>query len=157
MIGLLMVIGMIPAPLALAGIRRHAPQLLDGRSHAWLMSIEILTFVIISLLFYWAEWPQTGKAILVVLAGLPLFLWYELKRGRGPFAAMRGGGWLILWLVAMTVISWFFGTMLAKIHEPGWDEILVILVAAGFYQWGASGSSLTPQLEKVCVSGISES
>ena len=35
----------------------------------------------------------------------------------------------------MTFISWSFGGMLGKIHEPGWDEIVVIAVAVGFYFW----------------------
>lgn len=154
MITILMVVGMIPAPLALAGIRRHAPQLLPGRNRSWLKLIEILAFIVITLLFYWAGWPQTGKALLVVMAGLPLFFWYELKAGRTALMAIQGGTWLILWMLVMTLISWLFGTMLDNTHEPGWDEIMVITAGIGFYLWGAAGSSLTPQLEKACKFGV---
>lgn len=154
MITILMIIGMVPAPFALAGIRRHAPQLLADRNHSWLQGIEILSFIVITLLFYWAGWPLTGKALLVILAGLPLFFWYEWKAGRTPLVASQGGTWLMLWMVLMTLISWLFGMILGKTHEPGWDELVVILVAIGFYFWGASGSSLTPLLEQVCRSAI---
>lgn len=153
-ITILMVIGMIPAPFALAGIRRHAPQLLPGRNHTWLKGIEILSFIVITLLFYWSGWPLTGKALLVVMAGLPLFFWYEWKLGRTPLAASKGGTWLISWMLVMTLLSWLFGMMLEKIHEPGWDELVVIVLAVGFYFWGTSGSSLTPLLERVCRSGV---
>ena len=154
MITVLMVIGMIPAPMALAGLRRHAPQLLPGRNHSWLKTIEVLAFVIISLLFYWAQWPQTGKGLLVVIAGLPLFFWYEWKAGRSPLMAIRGGTWLICWLLVLTAISYHFGTQAGNAHEPGWDEILVMVVAVCFYFWGAAGSTLTPKLERTCRYGV---
>ncbi len=154
MITILMVIGMIPAPLALAGIRRHAPQLLPGRNHAWLLGIEILSFIVITLLFYWSEWPKTGKAMLVIMAGLPIYFWYEWRGGKRPLLALRGGSWLILWLLLMTFISWLSGTILESVAVPGWDEIVVIIVAVCFYWWGAAGSSLTPLLENVCRYGI---
>ena len=154
MITVLLVIGMIPAPLALAGIRRHAPQLLPGRKHAWLQGIEIVSFIVITLLFYWSGWPQTGKALLVVMAGLPLFFWYEWKAGRSPLTAMRGGTWLVCWMLVTTLASWLFGTMLENSHAPGWDEIVILGLGVGFYFWGAAGSSLTPLLEKTCRYGV---
>lgn len=154
MITVLMVIGMLPAPLALAGLRRHAPQLLSDRNHTWLKSIELLAFIVITLLFYWAKWPQTGKGLLVVLAGLPLFLWYEWKDGRSPLVAVRGGTWLILWLLVMTFLSWYFGMIHDNAHGPGLDELIVIIVAGCFYYWGASGSTLTPKLERACRYGV---
>jgi amino acid transporter len=154
MITVLMVIGMLPAPLALAGLRRHAPQLLPGRNHTWLKWIEILSFIVITLLFYWSKWPQTGKALLIVIAGLPLFFWYERQAGRSALIAIRGGIWLILWLLVMTCISWFSGTMFEDTHAPGWDEIVVIAVAVCFYFWGAAGSTLTPKLKRACRYGV---
>jgi len=154
MITVLLVIGMIPAPLALAGIRRHAPQLLPGRKHAWLQGIEIISFIVITLLFYWSGWPQTGKALLVVMAGLPLFFWYEWKAGRTPLTAMQGGTWLVCWMLVTTLASWLFGTMLENSHAPGWDEIVILGLGVGFYYWGAAGSSLTPLLEKTCRYGV---
>lgn len=154
MITVLMVIGMLPAPLALAGLRRHAPQLLPGRNHTWLKGIELLAFVVITLLFYWAKWPQTGKGLLVVVAGLPLFFWYEWKAGRSPVVAIRGGTWLILWLLVMTAVSWHFGTIHDNAHDPRWDELIVVIVGGCFYYWGASGSILTPKLERACRYGV---
>lgn len=151
MVTILMVIGMVPAPFALAGIRRHAPQLVAGRSHTLLMGIEILAFIVISLLFYWAQWPQTGRALLVVLGGLPLFLWFEWQGGRPPLTAMRGGGWLVLWLLVMTGISWGAGRGIGNTHAPGWDELLVMGVAAGFYAWGAAVSAPKALLEAACA------
>ena len=154
MITILLVIGMIPAPFALAGIRRHAPQLLPGRNHDWLKGIEILSFIVITLLFYWSEWPKTGRALLVVAAGMPLFFWYEWKTGRTPLVAIRGGTWLVAWMLVMACMSWLFGIIREKIHVPGWDEVVVIVTAILFYYWGASCSSLTAKLEKVCTFGI---
>ncbi len=60
---------MIPALFALAGIRRHAPQLLPGRKLGWLKGIDSLSFIAITLLFYWSEWPKTGRVLLVVDVG----------------------------------------------------------------------------------------
>ena len=154
MITILLVVGMIPAPLALAGLRRHAPQLLQGRNHTWLMFVEILSFVIITLLFYWSKWPQTGKTLLVVTAGLPLFFWYEWKDGRSPFIAIRGGTWLILWLLVMTFLSWLFGMIQGSAYSPGWDELVVSIISVCFYFTGASGSYLTPKLERACRYGV---
>jgi amino acid transporter len=153
-ITILLVIGMIPAPMALAGLRRHAPQLLPGRNHTWLKCLEFFSFIIITLLFYWSKWPQTGKTLLLVMAGMPLFFWYEWKAGRTPLIAIRGGTWLILWLLVMTFISWLFDMVRANTHQPGWDELVVSTLAVCFYFWGASGSSLSPKLERACRYGV---
>ena len=38
-----------------------------------------LTFVLTSLAIYWTMWPTTIQVILVILVGIPIYFYYEVK------------------------------------------------------------------------------
>lgn len=98
-----------------------------------------IAFVIISLILYWARWPLTGKIILIILIGLPIYFYYQHKNKWHNFKKdWKAGIWLVCYLLIIAFIS-FIGSKnfggLGLLSELG-SQILVILIALGFYAWG---------------------
>jgi len=78
---------------------------------------------------------------LVILLGLPFYVYYEWRRGFPDFRQqLKGSLWLIVYLVFLSVVSYlgsrpFGGT--GWLHYP-WDFVLISVVAYGFYRWGVA-------------------
>lgn len=107
-----------------------------------------LAFVVSTLVIYWSAWSELSKTIPVLAAGL---LWYVFIHIRGSYtrADIRGGLWLVVYIVvtyALSAIGSFDGA--GWISTP-WDTIIVALVGIICYVWGvrASKEYMTSQPE----------
>ncbi|MBB6097163.1 amino acid transporter [Deinobacterium chartae] len=138
------VIGFLMGPISVVTLRRTAPQLHRPLRLRGLRVLAPLAFVFASLLLYWSRWPLTGQIILLVLLGLPIYLYYETRRGRAQaWSALWSGLWLVGYLACMTALSWlgardFGGTGLVPY---GLDMVLVVVVALTFYGLGLRAGS----------------
>jgi len=97
--------------------------------------IAPLAFIVSSLVIFWSTWPDLKKTIPVVAIAV---VWYAVLHVRGRFGMdeLRGGGWLVVYLIAMYVMSYIgsYGGQ-AWITAP-WDTIVTTVISIGCYLWG---------------------
>lgn len=146
------VISYITGPVAVMALRRLAPELPRPVKLRAMPVIAPVAMVFGSLVLYWARWPLTGKVILLMAAGLPIWAWYELRK---PWAELKphlkAGVWMIGYLLVMAAVSWAGSTQYGgQGYLPqGWDLLIVALIALAFYVWGVRSSWQNPSLAQV--------
>ncbi len=108
--------------------------------------IAPLSFVVASEFVYWSGWQHLRLALPMVLAGLLLFLGMRrpgaratVDDGAGPrrplAAELRTGAWLVVYLLALTALSWL-GTFKGSGHLPApYDSLTVAAVALAVFFW----------------------
>jgi len=101
--------------------------------------IAPVAFILASLILYWATWPLTGKVALIMVLGLPIYLYYQSKAGFADLIPqLKAGLWLISYLAFMVLIS-CLGSDRFGGHDVipyGVDMILIAVCALVFYFWG---------------------
>lgn len=129
----------VTGPVAVVSLRRTAARLPRPVRIGWMKVVAPAAFMLASLILYWATWPLTGEVILVMVVGVPMFLYYQGKGGWRDFGrTMKAGVWLIVYLLYMMAVSYlgsskFGGTNLIPY---GWDMLLVAVSSLLFYAWG---------------------
>ncbi|MGD3110734.1 APC family permease [Streptomyces sp. YGL11-2] len=108
--------------------------------------IAPVSFVVASEFVYWSGWHDLRLALPLVLAGLLVFLlmWRPGARaaesdGAGPRrplgAELRTGAWLVVYLLALTLLSWL-GTFKGSGRLPApYDSLTVAAVALAVFFW----------------------
>jgi len=107
---------------------------------------------VITLLLYWSCWPKPGHLLLLIAAGLPVFLYYQHRAGWPEWRdQLRGSAWLLGYLLAVAALSWIGGREfngLGLLSDRGWDELTVALTGLLFYYWAWRSSWPTPALRR---------
>lgn len=143
------VISYITGPVAVMSLRRIAP---DIKRPVMLRAMPVIAPVAMtfgSLVLYWARWPLTGKVILIMAVGLPIWAWYELRK---PWAELKphlqAGVWMVAYLLVMAAVSWAGGSEFGGkgYLAPGWDIAVVVVIALAFYVWGVRSAWRNPTL-----------
>lgn len=151
MIGVMLTLTFIAAPAAALALRRWSHDD-DAVRMPGLRGAAPLSFVVITLLLYWSSWPKPGQLLLLIAAGLPIFLYYQHRAGWPDWRRhWRGGAWLVGYLFAVAALSWIGGREfngLGILSDKGWDELTVALTGLLFYYWALRGSWPTPALRR---------
>lgn len=143
------VISYITGPVAVMSLRRIAPDLKRPVMLKAMPVIAPIAMIFGSLVLYWARWPLTGKVILIMAVGLPIWAWYELRK---PWAELKphlqAGVWMVAYLLVMACVSWAGGTEFGGkgYLAQGWDIVVVVLLSLGFYVWGVRSAWRNPTL-----------
>ena len=146
------VISYITGPVAVMALRRTAPDLPRPVRLRAMPVIAPLAMVFGSLVLYWAKWPLTGKVILIMAIGLPVWAWYELRR---PWAELRphlrAGAWMVAYLFVMAFVSRIGSTRFGGLGwlPGGWDLLIVAALGLVFYYWGLRSAWDNPSLREV--------
>ncbi|MEV7024023.1 APC family permease [Kitasatospora sp. NPDC093558] len=146
------VISYITGPVAVMALRRLAPDMPRPVRLRAMPVIAPVAMVFGSLVLYWARWPLTGKVILLMAAGLPIWAWYELRK---PWAVLRphliAGAWMVAYLFVMAGVSWAGSSDFGG-HgylPEGWDLLIVAAIGLAFYYWGVASAWANPSLAEV--------
>ncbi|MFF8815254.1 APC family permease [Streptomyces pactum] len=151
-VGVATVISYITGPVAVTSLRRLAPGMPRPVRLRAMPVIAPIAMIFGSLVMYWARWPLTGKVILIMAVGLPVWAWYELRK---PWAQLRphllAGAWMVAYLLVMAVVSWAGGTEFGGrgYLAEGWDIVVVAVIALLFYWWGVRSAWRNPSLLEV--------
>lgn len=150
------VISYITGPVAVMSLRRISPHLTRPVKLRAMPIVAPIAMIFGSLVLYWGRWPLTGKVILIMAVGLPVWAWYEigkpLTQGRKPWAELRphlkAGAWMVAYLLVMAAVSYLGGKEFGgKGYLPaGWDIVLVAAIGLAFYFWGVRSSWRNPSL-----------
>ncbi|HEX4357756.1 MAG TPA: APC family permease [Pseudonocardia sp.] len=96
--------------------------------------IAPISFVVATEFVYWSGWHDLRIALPLTLVGLPLFL--VMRRGQPGSALvdeLRWGAWLIVYLLALTLLSWL-GSFKGSGDVPApYDSILVGVLALAIF------------------------
>src|ERR1700754_992268 len=120
-------------------LRRAATDLARPLHLPFMGVIAPFAFVCASLVLYWAKWPLTGEIILLMVVALPVYFYYQRKTGFAGWGRdLAAAWWLIAYLPTMAVMSLIGSKEFGGLgYLPyGWDMVVVIVLALGFYGWG---------------------
>lgn len=143
------VISYITGPVAVMSLRRLSPDLPRPVKLRAMPIIAPIAMVFGSLVLYWARWPLTGKVILIMAIGLPIWAWYELRK---PWAELKphlmGGAWMVSYLLVMATVSFLGSKKYGGRGDlaDGWDFLIVAVIALLFYAWGVGSAWRNPSL-----------
>lgn len=146
------VISYITGPVAVMSLRKMSPDLKRPVKLRAMPFIAPLAMIFGSLVLYWGRWPLTGKVILIMAVGLPVWAWYELRK---PWAELKphlkAGSWMVAYLLVMAFVSWGGGSEFGGkgYLPPGWDMVVVAVLGLAFYFWGIRSAWRNPTLEAV--------
>ena len=141
----------LTSPVAVMSLRKTAANLKRPLRLKGLRWIAPLAFMLASLILYWARWPLTGEVIIVMLVGLPIYLYYQRKEGWAGFGKhLKAGLWLVVYMMYMMLVSWLGSTAFGGtgVIPYGWDMVLVAVSSLVFYFWGIHSGFTTTQVEK---------
>ena len=141
------------APLAFGALRirlpeRERPYRLPGGTF-----IAPLSFVVASLIIYWAGWDtllRLGAAVLIGYLLLGSYAAYATRKNlpNAPTLDWKAAQWLPVYLIGMGVISWQ-GGFGGQGHLGLWWDILVIAVfSLGIYYWARATALPTEKIQQ---------
>lgn len=145
------VISYITGPVAVMSLRRIAPDMPRPIRLKAMPVIAPIAMVFGSLVLYWAKWPLTGKVILIMAIGLPVWAWYELRK---PFEQLKphlkAGAWMVAYLFVMAFVSYCGSRDYGGRGwlPAGWDLLIVAVIGLAFYFWGVRASWVNPTLDE---------
>ncbi len=95
-------------PLALLAMRRQLPDQTRPFRLPWVNAIAYLGFLSSNLIVYWSGWETVWKLMIAVLIGYVILVVQELRNPAAtPKLEFRSGAWVPVWLVGLSVLSWF--------------------------------------------------
>jgi amino acid transporter len=136
-------------PICAASFRKIAPT--APNSHAirfkGIQIFSLLGFILCSYMLYWSKWPLNAEVISVVLCGVPLYIYYSIKRKEKYLKQLLHCSWIIIYLISIAAFSYFGSKDFGGIgYIPnGVDHIILAIIALIFYFWGKAMSYKTPE------------
>jgi amino acid transporter len=148
------IISYLTGPVSAVTLRRTAAGMHRPLRLAGLPVIACVAFVFATELLYWAKWPLTGEIILLIVIALPVYLFYQARRGWGDFAPqLRASWWLILYMPVIALVSWA-GSAKFGGHDYlqwGWDLVVVAVLGLIFFLWGVKSGWSTPAVQQAQI------
>jgi len=146
------VVSYMAGPVTVMALRRLVPNFKRPLKTKGLVIIAPIGFIVSSLILYWSRWPLTGQVLFVMLIGLPIYFYYEIKRRKETFLRnIKAGLWLVCYLLYMMLISYLGSEQFGghNIIPYGWDMIIVIISALLFYLWALRSAYYTEELKDI--------
>jgi len=148
------IISYLTGPISAMTLRRTAMRMPRPLRVPGLRYVAALAFIFSTELLYWAKWPLTGQIILLIVAALPVYLYYQARSGWPDFARqLRAAWWLIVYLPVIATISWAGSAKFGgrDYLTWGWDLIVVGIFGLIFFIWGARSGWSTPAIEQAQI------
>jgi len=136
-------ISLLTGPVVAGSLRRMGP---DFKRPSKIKGMNILApvvFDLIRLAIYWSMFPTTVEVIVIIIVGLPIYIFYDFKRGFNEFKPkMYASLWFIVHLTGLSLISWlgsvnFGGIDLIKYPL---DFVLILAFSTAIYYWAIHSS-----------------
>lgn len=139
----------IMGPVAIMVLRKSAPSLKRPIKIAGAGLIAPVAFIVASLIIYWASWAYNKYALGAIAIGAVIYF-IMLVMGRAQAQEIKSGIWLIGYLIAMALISYFGSTTFGgtNVIKAPLDTLVIVIVALVFYFWGVASGGHTPHIEE---------
>ena len=148
------IISYLTGPVSVVTLRRTAAGMHRPLRVRGLPIVAAFAFVFATELLYWAKWPLTGEIILLVVAALPIYLYYQARSGWVDFGRqLRGASWFIVYLPVVAFVSWAGSAKFGGHNHLtwGWDLVVVAAVGLVFFLWGVGSGWHTPAVARAHV------
>jgi amino acid transporter len=149
-----MIISYMTGPVSAMVLRRTAERIHRPFHLVGLPFIAALAFIFATELLYWAKWPLTGQIIPLIVAALPVYLFYQAKNRWADFGRqLRASWWLIVYLPSIAFVSWAGSARFGGRDYLTWGWDLVIVAALGllFFIWGVKSGWSTPAVQEALI------
>ena len=86
-------------------------------------------------------WPTTIEVIFVVLLGLPIYFYYELRYNhRSLKIQLEGSLWMLVYLIFISAISYLGSKGFGGINwiPYPYDFLVIIIASIFFYYWAVA-------------------
>jgi len=139
------------APISAYALRRNAPDLPRPFYLKGISVIGPISFVIASLILYWAGWHTLSWLLALQLL---MFVIYLLARRWVPTdqvslaQQVKSSWWLVSYYVIIIVLSYLGSFDGINLIKSPWDQLLVALVSVGIYYWGGRSGLLEPIVDE---------
>jgi amino acid transporter len=139
------------APISAYALRRNAP---DMPRPFYLKGLDVigpLSFIIASLILYWAGWSTLSWLLGVQLL---MFVIYLLARNWVPTdrvslaEQVKSSWWLVSYYAIIIVLSYLGSFDGINLLKSPWDQVLVALVSVGIYYWGGRSGLAQPIVDE---------
>lgn len=132
-------IAYLTGPVTVMVLRKIGPNLERPFKPNYMKSLAPLTFIMTSLAIYWTMWPTTVEVIIVILLGLPIYLYYEVRyQNHNLREQLQSSWWMLGYLIFISIMSYIgsngFGGQ-NWIKYP-WDFLVIVIISWIFYKWG---------------------
>ncbi|GLW14800.1 APC family permease [Streptomyces kronopolitis] len=148
------------APLAFGVFRNRLPNHVRPYRLPGGNVISPLSFIVASLIIYWAGWEtlqRLGWAIIIGYVLLGSYAWYATKKQlpNAPRLDWKAAQWLPVYLIGMGLISWLGGFGGQGTLPLWWDIAVVTAFSLGIYYWARSTAvskeAIEQNIEEVAV------
>lgn len=138
------------APVAVASLRRSAPDLARPFRVRVLSVLGPLSFIVAALIVYWSRWETLSWLLGLQVAMFAAYVLYRLpsKDGRAKLIRqVQCSLWLIVFYVLVMAMSYLgtYGGISAIVHP--WDTLAVAAIAFGIYEWAARSGLRSAELK----------
>ncbi|MFC4619793.1 APC family permease [Camelliibacillus cellulosilyticus] len=144
------VISYLIGPISVIVLRHLGPDLHRPLKIKGIHILAPIAFIAGSMMLYWSRWPLTGEVIIVMLIGLPIYFYYQVKAGFKGFSRhLKAGLWVIVYLLWMMLVSFIGGKEFGGLGviPAGWDYAVIAVASLIFYYWGIKSGWQTPEIE----------
>lgn len=131
-------IAYLTGPVTAVSLRKMGPDLIRPVKTKALNLMAPLSFVLTSLAIYWGKFPTTFEVILVVIIGLPVYMYYEHKNGWQKFGQQfKSAAWMITYLIVLSIMSYIGSHEFGGINLVPYpvDMLMIVILALIFYYW----------------------
>ncbi len=136
-------------PVSVYSFRKLSP-VLPHKDAIRVYGVKILApigFIFATFMLYWSRSPLNAEVILIVLLGLPIYIFYAKKRQEAIMPQLSKCIWMIAYLVFVAIYG-FFGSknfggtgLIPDVYII--DHILLACLSMIFFIWGVSVSFKT--------------
>ena len=139
------------APISAYALRRNAPEMPRPFYLKGISVIGPISFVVASLILYWAGWNTLSW---LLGSQLVMFVVYLLAKNRVPTdqvslaQQVKSSWWLVAYYAAMIILSYLGSFDGIDLLKSPWDQLLVAVVSVGTYYWGGRAGLAQPPLTR---------
>lgn len=115
-----------------------------ARERPWFRGTSALApigFVLATLIIYWAKWTNLRIALPLLAIAVAVYAWNTRSNRHTPgqvSVELRAGAWLVLYVIAILLLSWLGSFGGRDLVPAPWDSVVVGVVGAVGYVWGVS-------------------
>jgi amino acid transporter len=120
----------------------------DGGSSGWVRGLNWIapvSFVVSGEFVFWSGWHDMRLALPLVLVGLLVFLaMWRRTPGLTLLGELRSGLWLVVYLLALILISGLGSFDGAGVLPAPWDTVVVAVVSLAVFYWAVAEGRRRP-------------
>jgi amino acid transporter len=122
------VLSFAPGAAVVAALRRTKPDLRPPFRCPGGDVIPLLAFISSDLIVIWSTWTTNWKLFVTVLLGIVLLFVFHAVRRDTPRLELRSGGWVVVWLAGLALLSYLAGDLDSSAKLGFWTSVVITTV-----------------------------